>query len=114
MYRRMRAHPVDAARIRRRLRNPLHTAGGDAAPVRNWRLPTRPTKGSDGRSRSFGAILVELDAISPDRLRGLVRGAVERHLSSEQYEVLKVAEGNEREGLEALAAAEAQALVWEA
>jgi hypothetical protein len=73
--------------------------------IRDWRLPTRPTKTSDGRSRSFGAISVELDAISPDRLRGLVRGAVERHLPQEQYEVLKTAEENEREGLEALAAA---------
>ena len=38
-------------------------------------------------------------------LRGLVRGAIERHLPQEQYEVLKAAEENEREGLEALAAA---------
>src|SRR5436305_14288411 len=34
-----------------------------------WDLPTRPTKSSDTRSKNFGTISVELDAIEPSRLR---------------------------------------------
>ncbi len=64
--------------------------------IRQWGLPTRPTKVSDSRSRGFGDISVELDAIPPDQLRGLVQEAIERHLPPEQYEILKVAEESER------------------
>jgi hypothetical protein len=62
-----------------------------------WNLPTRPTKSSDSRSRRFGNISVELDAINPDRLRALVQGTIERHLPPRQFEVLKAAEASERE-----------------
>ena len=61
-----------------------------------WRLPTRPTKETDSRSKGFGAISVELDAIAPQTLRNLVQHAIERHLPYEQYEVLKAAEESER------------------
>jgi hypothetical protein len=37
--------------------------------IREWSLPTRPTKQSDSRSKGFGDISVELDAIEPDTLR---------------------------------------------
>lgn len=60
-------------------------------------LPTRPTKTSDTRSKNFGDILVELDAIEPNMLRAIVLQAIERHLPEHQYEVLKVAEQSERE-----------------
>jgi hypothetical protein len=63
-----------------------------------WDLPTRPTKKSDTRAKSFGQISVELDAIDPDRLRRLVQGVIERHLPRKQFEILKVvAEQSERE-----------------
>jgi hypothetical protein len=63
-----------------------------------WNLPTRPTKKTDTRSKSFGSdISVELDAIEPDRLRQLVQDAIEEHLPPEQYNILKVAEQSERE-----------------
>jgi len=39
---------------------------------------------------------VELDAIPPDALRGLVRAAIERHLPAEQFKILKAAEERER------------------
>jgi hypothetical protein len=65
--------------------------------IADWRLPTRPTKPSDSRSKGFGAISVELDAIEPARLRNLVQGAIERHLPRQQFEVLKAAEQSERE-----------------
>src|SRR5215472_3362406 len=48
--------------------------------IDDWSLPTRPTKKSDTRSRTFGDISVELDAIEPNRLRSLVRETIEQHL----------------------------------
>jgi hypothetical protein len=67
--------------------------------IEAWNLPTRPTKTSDTRSKGFGDISVELDAINPDDLRDLVQEAIERHLPPEQYEVLRQAEASEREWL---------------
>lgn len=63
----------------------------------DWDLPTRPTKTTDSRSKNFGDISVELDAIPPDRLRELVRSVIERHLPKRQFEILKAAEASERE-----------------
>ena len=60
-------------------------------------LPTRPTKTSDTRSKGFGDISVELDAIPPGTLRAIVEAAIENHLPQEQFEVLKIAEASERE-----------------
>jgi hypothetical protein len=75
-----------------------------AAQIRHWRLPTRPTKTTDTRSKGFGDISVELDAIEPDRLRRLVEIAIENHLPAEQYEVLKAAENSERTIIQRLVA----------
>ena len=70
--------------------------------IREWDLPSRPTKASDTRARNFGDISVELDAIPPDRLRQLVEGAIERHLPKRQFEILKIAEASERDLLKGL------------
>jgi hypothetical protein len=68
--------------------------------IRDWNLPTRPTKTSDPRAKNFGsADSVELDAIEPELLRTLVRGCIELHLDQERLEVLKAAEESERETL---------------
>src|SRR5271154_2557906 len=64
--------------------------------IREWELPTRPTKTSDSRSKGFGDISVELDAIPPDRLRELVTMAIEQHLPKHQLDTLKIAEAEER------------------
>ena len=64
--------------------------------IAHWNLPTRPTKTSDSRSRNFGDISVELDAIEPDLLRGLVKEVIEQHLPPDQFAVLKAAEDSER------------------
>ena len=61
-----------------------------------WHLPTRPTKTTDSRARGFGDISVELDAIEPNRLRNLVKSAIERHLPPAQFATLKAAEKSER------------------
>jgi hypothetical protein len=65
--------------------------------IERWDLPTRPTKASDTRAKGFGNISVELDAIEPNRLRQIVRRAIEQHLPRHQFEVLKAAEESERE-----------------
>jgi hypothetical protein len=68
-----------------------------------WDLPTRPTKSTDSRSKGFGDVSVELDAIEPDRLRDLVEEVILAHLPPDQLEVLRVAEESERESLSAFA-----------
>jgi hypothetical protein len=65
--------------------------------IAEWDLPTRPTKASDTRAKSFGSISVELDAIEPNQLRAIVQQAIEVHLPAEQFEVLKAAEESERD-----------------
>ena len=60
-------------------------------------LTDGPTKPSNTRSKNFGEISVELDAIEPNRLRDLVRETLEQHLPPAQFEVLKAAEESERE-----------------
>jgi hypothetical protein len=66
-----------------------------------WELPTRPTKATDTRSKGFGGISVELDAIEPEDLRTLVREAIEQNLPPEQFEILRVAEESERTAIAA-------------
>jgi hypothetical protein len=71
--------------------------------IEEWSLPTRPTKRSDSRARSFGSpISVELDAIDPRRLRSLVERAIRKHLPKKKYEALMAQEEREREQLRKL------------
>lgn len=70
--------------------------------IRDWDLPTRPTKQSDSRSKGFGEILVELDAIRPDALRNLVEEVILRHLPADQFAVLRAAEASERKLIDGL------------
>jgi hypothetical protein len=70
--------------------------------IDDWDLPTRPTKTSDTRSKGFGEISVELDAIEPAQLRSIVRSAIEDYLPRDQLEKLKVAEASERQQLNGL------------
>ena len=66
--------------------------------VRNARLPTRPTKLTNSRAKSFGSdVSVELDAIPANLLRAIVLEAIERHLAKERLEVLQAAEASERQ-----------------
>ncbi len=62
-----------------------------------WDLPTRPTKATDSRAKNFGDVSVELDAIDPNGLRGLVEEVINRHLPQDELKVLKAAEESERE-----------------
>ena len=68
--------------------------------VKEMALPTRPAKRSDSRSRRFierfGDISVELDAIPPNHLRGLVDAAISQHMSERQLKAIKEVEAEER------------------
>ncbi len=65
-----------------------------------WKLPTRPTKTTDSRAKNFGDISVELDAIPPDRLHGLVETVIMTHLPKAVLRVLRAAEESERQWIE--------------
>lgn len=73
--------------------------GVTPSQISKWELPTRPTKASDSRSKGFGDISVELDAIAPDDLRDLVEATINRHLPQEQLRILSIVEAEERRQL---------------
>ncbi len=54
--------------------------------IEEYNLPTRPTKSTDTRSKSWtGGESVELDAFTPTQLRDLVRVYINSHLDISQY-----------------------------
>jgi hypothetical protein len=71
--------------------------------MREYDLPTRPTKTTDSRSRGFGAVSVEVDAIPARALREMVQDCIERHIDEAALKVVQVAEASEREQLGLLA-----------
>jgi len=70
--------------------------------IEGFRLPTRPTKASDSRSKGFGDISVKLDAIEPDHLRAIVENTILRHLAPELFDTLRIAEQDERKFIHGL------------
>lgn len=73
----------------------------DREQIDEHQLPTRPTKTTDSRARKFmrqyGTGSVELDAIPPATLRGLVRDCIERHMDPGRLRTLQLAEREERD-----------------
>ena len=64
-------------------------------------LPTRPTKGTDSRSKNFGSdISCEVDAIRPDVLRSMVRTSISAHIDADQIKAAQEIERHERELLQ--------------
>ncbi len=61
-----------------------------------WRLPTRPTKRTDSRSKGFRGGSVEVDAIPPDRLRQLVSDCITQHVDRDTLSRLQYVEKEER------------------
>jgi hypothetical protein len=59
-------------------------------------LPTRPTKMSDSRSKTFQGESVEVDAIRPAMLRELVNESIERFIDKDALHAMKTAEESER------------------
>ena len=69
--------------------------------VTRYRLPTRPTKmeGNTHAKLFNDADSVELDALDPDDLRGLLKDAIERHIDHDVLAVMKEAEASEQRTL---------------
>jgi hypothetical protein len=66
-------------------------------------LPTRPTKTSDARSRTFEGASVEVDAIEPDTLRNLADGCIHRHVNEQELAATWAVEDQERRTLREMA-----------
>lgn len=67
--------------------------------IEEFGLPTRPTKTSDSRSRTFKGESVDIDAVSPSVLTDLVTGCVLRHLDLAEVRRLQEIEAVERVSL---------------
>jgi hypothetical protein len=65
--------------------------------IAQFNLPTRPTKRSDSRSKTFEGESVEVDAIPPRQLRAMVADCINRHVDQHALSVLNTAEESERE-----------------
>jgi hypothetical protein len=110
-------HDPGGLRIFDRIKQELRDFVGDAAElhvrrlaltpyqVGLYELPTRPGKEKDPNAAEFKRVwgdCVELDAMPPNTLRGLVREKLEGHIDPEYLRQLKLAEREERRGLRQL------------
>lgn len=67
--------------------------------IAEFRLPTRPTKKTDSRAKSFEGESVEVDALPPHVLRGIVREHIEQHVDQGRLSRLQAVEDAERQTL---------------
>src|SRR5262249_8631393 len=82
----------------------FEVAAVTADQIDKWDLPGHPAKTSDSRYSRYGiSHAVELEAIPPDRLRGLVRNCITSHIDPGAYQRLKEVEKAERETLLSIA-----------
>jgi hypothetical protein len=74
--------------------------------IEEYRLPTRPGKTADSRHRGFAAEFgdasVELDALPPDVLTGLVRDSIVGNIDGQEWARVQRIEALERETLESV------------
>jgi hypothetical protein len=69
--------------------------------VRRYKLPTRPTKRKgNSHAKNWKGDSVEVDALDPVVLQGIVRRAIEQHINPRQLEVVQKSEASERNLLE--------------
>lgn len=67
------------------------------AQVLEWNLPPAPAKDGDSRTANWGGLgQVELDAVSPERLRELLEGAVDEIFDYSLFDELREQEEEER------------------
>ncbi len=71
--------------------------------IRTLRLPTRPTKPTDSRSKHFSGESVEVDAMAPATLRSLVHDCIAQHVDADELKRLETIEDAERESLRRIA-----------
>jgi hypothetical protein len=76
----IRCHRLTKAEVEARREARVHRGQTRANQRMGFTDPA--DQASDTRSRGFGDVSVELDAIEPNRLRALVQEAIERHLQS--------------------------------
>lgn len=69
------------------------------ALIEDLGLPTRPTKKTDSRSKSFVGESVEVDAIPPAMIRQMVSDCIEQHVDQDRLDAAKRVEELERETL---------------
>lgn len=74
------------------------------AQIKEFDLPTRPTKKTDSRSKGFIGESVEVDAMDPRTLENLLADAIVEHLDLEEVHRLRAIEEQERETLATFAA----------
>ena len=67
--------------------------------IRDFGLPTRPTKKSDTRAKGWNKDSVELDAITPKALRELVEVCIVKHMDLKSWNRVLETEKAERETL---------------
>lgn len=84
---------------------PLHfeVVAVTSEQIEQLNLPTRPTKKSDSRAKSFEGESVEVDAIPPATLRQLARDCIEQHIDQERLARTLHVEDLERETLAKIA-----------
>jgi hypothetical protein len=94
---------VAAEKIEEKIRDYSDGAPIDVVPlaltarqIEEWSLPTRPAK-EEGEPDA-----VELDAIPPDKLKGLVEDAIVSHIDADAWKKEQAVEESEREILERL------------
>jgi hypothetical protein len=72
--------------------------------IHEYDLPTRPTKITDSRAKSFVGESVEVDALTTSDLREIIEDAITAWIDPEQLRSTKMVEAEELEGLRAMAA----------
>jgi hypothetical protein len=74
------------------------------AQIAEWKLPSHPAKKTDSRHARYGIDhAVELEAIPPERLRGIVRDAITSHIDLDALDRLNTVEDAERDTLRRIA-----------
>ena len=68
--------------------------------IKRLRLPTRPTKKTDSRFKSFRGGSVEVDAIPPAVLRTIARDCIQAHIDERRLQQIQLVEELERATLE--------------
>lgn len=64
--------------------------------IDSFSLQTRPSKKSDPRAARHGELSVELDAISPADLRGMVRTVIDDHIDPDALRAAQLLEAHEK------------------
>jgi hypothetical protein len=67
--------------------------------IEEWKLPSRPPKSKDSRAKKFRGGCVELESLTTEQIRGIIRHSIEGHINQRQLEQSRRIETAERETL---------------